>query len=137
IAGVPARHVRMPGNVHEGVAVAAVEANLINVDLVREGDGLRWLVAYVQRLGRRVIGESKANADRHASRANRDLEGKQVRPAREEICHGSAGRYRVGGLLVKFFTSINGGFHGRDRGAAASMPPEERVAMPKSGKSSR
>jgi hypothetical protein len=33
-AGVAGRHVRMPGNLDERVAVAAIETELIHVDLV-------------------------------------------------------------------------------------------------------
>jgi hypothetical protein len=57
------------------VAVAAVEAELIDVDLVGERDWLRRLVADRESLGRGVISKGEGYACRCGTSANGDFDG--------------------------------------------------------------
>jgi hypothetical protein len=87
-AGVRGRNIRVPGHIHEGVAVAAVETELIHVNLVGKRNRLGWLVACIESLRSRVVGKGGSDPDNEGACAYGDLQRKKIGPAREEVGHG-------------------------------------------------
>lgn len=82
------------------MAVAAVEAELVDVDLVGERDGLRWLVSDGKCLRGGVVGKCKSHASHYGSGADGDFQREQIGPAGKNIGHdeglcGAVGRWRV------------------------------------------
>jgi len=104
-AGISRRYVRMTGNFHKGVTVTTVEPELIHVDFVGEGNWLRRLIAFHQRLRSRVVSKGESYPRRGQTGAEGDFERQQVGPAWEKVCHGMVCAVRRSGELVKFFTS--------------------------------
>ncbi len=92
--GIAGRHVRMARNVDKRVAVAAVQPDLIDVNLVREGNRLRGLVAHRQGFRRRVISESERNSCCCGSGADGDFQWQQIGPAGKNVCHGKGDAVR-------------------------------------------
>ena len=66
-ASISSRHVRVPGNIRERVAVTTIKAELIDVDLVREWDRLVRLIAHYLRLWRRVVIDRSSNTSAYRS----------------------------------------------------------------------
>jgi hypothetical protein len=62
------------GHVDERVAIAAVQAKLIHVDLVGKRDRLRRLIPHIERFWRRIVGESQRHTRRYGPGADSDLE---------------------------------------------------------------
>ena len=86
-AGLRGGHRRVRALLDRGVAVAAVEAQLINVDLVGEGDRLGGLIADGERLGRGVVVEREGDSGDCGSDADGNFERQQIGPAGKNICH--------------------------------------------------
>ena len=72
--GASSRNVGMTGNIHERMAIAAVQPQLIHVNFMGKRNGLRWLVTLHQCLRRCVIGKRKRHSRRCGSSADSDFE---------------------------------------------------------------
>ena len=86
-AGLRGRDIRVRGDLDKAMAVAAVHAELLHVNDVRERNGLRGLVTNPRVFGSEVIGEPSSNRGDQHTRANDQLQGKPVRPFWKSICH--------------------------------------------------
>lgn len=73
--GIAGRHVRVPGDIHEGMAITAIKTELINVNLMRKRNRLRRLIANHLSLGRRVVTKGQNNTSPYGSKAKCDFEG--------------------------------------------------------------
>jgi len=71
------------------MAIAAIKAELIDVDLVGKRDRLSGLVTYNQRLGSCVVSECQGDPCPNGSKAENDFKRKKVRPTRKDIRHES------------------------------------------------
>lgn len=72
-ARISRRHVRMTCDIDEGMAITTIQTKLVDVDLMRKGNRLRWLVTYDKSLGCRVVTEGQSHACAYGSKAKYDF----------------------------------------------------------------
>lgn len=87
-ASIPGRNVRVASDIHERMTIAAVEAQLVDMDLVRKRNRLCGLVPYAERFRCGVVAEGETDACRYRTRTNNDFKGQNIGPTRKDVCHG-------------------------------------------------
>lgn len=86
-AGLCAGNVRVGGDLHEAMAIAAIHAQLLHVDHVREWNRLRGLVADACKFGCEIISQPAGDRGNDRAYADHQLQGKPVCPFWKKICH--------------------------------------------------
>lgn len=86
---IPCRHVGMSRNIDKRVTVPTVQTELIDVNFMRERDGLGGLITNELRLRSRVICDRHCHPSPNGTKAENDFERKKVRPAWKNIRHGN------------------------------------------------
>jgi hypothetical protein len=80
-------HVGMRSHFHIAVAIPAVHAKLLNMEVMLKGYGLRGFISDPGVFRSEIVGDSAGNRRPEHSNAHRQLPRKLIRPLWEEICH--------------------------------------------------
>jgi hypothetical protein len=89
-AGRRAGDIRIPGFLDAIMAIPAVETNLVNMDSMREADGLNGLIAHPRVFGSKVIPDPNRQSGSNKHRSDKHPAGQLVRPFWKDIRHAES-----------------------------------------------